>query len=76
VLQLPRELGDAWVRLRVDGAVRGARQVPPDGRLELPELRGLWRARLSGGAPATTRTTTASSASPSPALFGGGGDGD
>jgi hypothetical protein len=76
VLQLPRELGDAWVRLRVDGAVRGALQVPPDGRLELPGLRGLWRARLAGGTPATTRTTMASSASASPALFAGGGDGD
>ncbi len=69
VLDLPRELAGAALRLRIDGGVRGSLLVPADARLELPDLRGLWRARLSGGTPTTTRTTTASSSSPSPADF-------
>jgi hypothetical protein len=69
VLELPPELAGAALRLRVDGGVRGALLVPSDARLELPGLHGVWRARLSGGTPATARTTLASSASPSPAGF-------
>jgi|GEM_PF-2668236 len=69
VLDLPRELAGAALRLRIDGGVRGSLLVPADARLELADLRGLWRARLSGGTPTTTRTTTASSSSPSPADF-------
>jgi len=78
VLDLPPELAGEALRLRVDGGVRGSLLVPEDARLELAELRGLWRARLSGGTPATARTTLASSTSPAPARFarpeGDGGD--
>lgn len=78
VLDLPPELAGEALRLRVDGGVRGSLLVPEDARLELAELRGLWRARLSGGTPATARTTLASSTSPAPARFAGpegdGGD--